>query len=172
MTKRLANISLRLATRADLPAINSIYNHYVIHSTATYQTEPATLDERVAWYEGHGAGYPVIVAEEAGEVIAWGSLSRFHPRAAYQPTVENSIYVRHDRLSRGVGTLILRDLIERAMAMGYHSIVALISADQTASVRLHERFGFLRAGQLRQVGRKFGRWLDVEYMQLMLGPKR
>jgi phosphinothricin acetyltransferase len=160
---------MRLATPADLPAINAIYNHYVIHSTCTYQTEPATADERKAWFDAHGSAYPVTVIEDAGEVIGWGSLSKFHQRSAYRPTVENSVYVRHDRLARGIGKLLLEDLIRRAEKQGYHSIMALISADQEASVRLHARFGFITVGNLKEVGRKFDRWLDVVYMQKMLG---
>ena len=162
--------SIRLATSSDLPSINSIYNHYVIHSTCTYQTDPATAQERQAWFDAHGAGYPVTVIEEAGEVVGWGSLSRFHPRSAYRPTVENSVYVRHDRQARGIGKMLLEDLIQRAGTEGYHRIVALISADQEPSVRLHARFGFVAVGNLREVGRKFDRWLDVVYMQKMLEP--
>jgi L-amino acid N-acyltransferase YncA len=161
-------ISLRIALPADLPAINSIYNHYVIHSTATYQTEPATVAEREAWFAAHGPEHPIIVAEREEEVIGWGSLSKFHARAAYRPTVENSVYVRHDALARGIGRLLLEDLITRAQALGYHSIMALISADQEPSVRVHTAFGFAQVGLLREVGRKFDRWLDVMYMQKML----
>src|SRR5580704_11502720 len=130
-------LSIRLAASADLPAINAIYNYYVLHSTCTYQTEPSTAEERAAWFAAHGPGYPVTVIEEAGEVVGWGSLTRFHARAAYRPTVENSVYLRHDRLGRGIGKLLLEDLIRRAQAEGYHSIIAGISADQEASVRLH-----------------------------------
>lgn len=164
----MPDISLRTATAEDLPAINAIYNYYVIHSTATYQTEPATTREREAWFAAHGPDYPAIVAERSGEVIGWGSLSKFHARAAYRPTVENSVYVRHDALARGIGRLLLADLIARAEALGYHSIMALISADQEPSVRLHAREGFVEVGHLREVGRKFDQWLDVIYMQKML----
>ena len=161
-------VSLRLATLSDLAAINAIYNHYVHHSTCTYQTEPSTAEERAAWFAAHGPGYPITVVEEAGEVIGWGSLTRFHARSAYRPTVENSIYIRHDRLARGIGRLILADLIQRAEAEGYHSIIAGISADQEPSVKLHSRHGFVKVGHLREVGLKFDRWLDVIYMQKMI----
>jgi phosphinothricin acetyltransferase len=163
-------LSLRLAVASDLPAINAIYNHYVIHSTCTYQTEPSTAEERSAWFNVHGPQYPVTVVEEAGEVIGWGSLSRFHMRAAYRPTVENSVYIRHDRLARGIGRLVLQDLIRRAEAQGYHSMMAGISADQEPSVKLHARLGFVKVAHLREVGRKFEQWLDVVYMQKMIQP--
>lgn len=161
-------LTLRLATAHDLPAINAIYNYYVLHSTTTYQTEPSTLSEREEWFEQHGPDYPVTVAEVDQKVVGWGALSRFHPRAAYRPTVENSVYVDRDWLKRGIGKLILADLVVRAQKLGYHSIMALISSEQTGSLELHRRLGFEQAAQLKQVGWKFDRWLDVIYMQLML----
>ena len=164
----MPDLSIRLATSADLEAINAIYNHYVLHSTCTYQTEPATIEERRDWFAAHGSQYPVTVAERGGEVIAWASLSRFHARAAYRPTVENSVYVRHDLLGQGIGTQMLADLVARAKSLGYHSMLALISGDQTPSVKLHERAGFTKVAQLREVGCKFNRWLDVVYLQKML----
>ena len=160
--------TVRLATHADLPAINAIYNHFVLCSTCTYQTEPTTAAEREAWFAAHGPRHPVTVAEVAGEVVAWASLSRFHLRAAYGHTVENSVYVRHDCHRRGLGSLLLADSIGRARALGHHTIMALIDADQTASVELHRRHGFVQVGHLREVGFKFGRWLDVVYLQRML----
>jgi phosphinothricin acetyltransferase len=160
--------AIRLATPRDLPAINAIYNHYVLHWTSTYQTEPSTPEERAAWFDAHGEKHPVTVAERAGEIVAWGSLSRFHPRAAFARTVENSVYVRADCLRQGFGALILNDLIARARALRHHVIVAGISADQTASVEVHRRHGFVECGRLKEVGYKFDRWLDVVYMQLVL----
>jgi phosphinothricin acetyltransferase len=159
---------IRPAAAADLPAINAIYNHYVLHSTCTYQEEPSTESERAAWFAAHGPTYPITVMELDGEVVGWGSLSRFHARSAYRRTVENSVYVRHDRHRHGIGAALMTDLIDRASALGHHTILALIDADQAGSVALHERFGFARAAHLRQVGFKFGRWLDVIYMQKLL----
>jgi len=159
---------LRDATVADLPAINAIYNHYVLHSTATYQTEPSTDAEREAWFHAHGPKHPVVVAVADGEVLGWGALSRFHPRAAYANTVEDSIYLRHDRLGRGMGSAVLAELIARARAGGHRCIIGAIDADQAASVALHVKFGFGKAAHLREVGRKFDRWLDVVWMQLLL----
>ncbi|MEI6233544.1 MAG: N-acetyltransferase family protein [Planctomycetota bacterium] len=161
-------ISIRLATRDDLSAINAIYNHYVVGSTCTYQTEPSTDVERAAWFDAHGPQHPVTVAVRLGEIVGWASLSKFHPRAAYSKTVENSVYVRHDALGCGIGKALLADTIERAKVNGHHTIIALISADQTASVKLHEKHGFVLGPCLREVGYKFDRWLDVVYMQRML----
>jgi phosphinothricin acetyltransferase len=160
---------LRLATEDDLAAINDIYNYYVPRSTCTYQLEPEPLEGRRAWFrEHHGETHPVIVAESDGEVVGWGSLSKFHPRAGYAPTVEASVYIRHDQQRRGIGRLILSELVERARQSGFHSIIGGASVDQTASIALQESLGFRRVGQLAEVGYKFGQWLDVVYLQLML----
>ncbi len=161
-------MTIRLANHADLFAISDIYNYYVVHSTATYQLEAETIAERVKWFEMHGSKHPVTVAVVDDAVVGWGSLSRFHPRAAYDGTVENSVYVHHDHHRRGLGRAILADLIERAKLLRHRTIIGLISADQAPSVQLHSAFGFAEAAHLKQVGFKFDRWLDVVYMQLML----
>lgn len=167
---RVEGLRIRLATAADLPAINDIYNHYVLRSTCTYQEVPEPLEDRTAWFAEHDAEHPVTVAEADGRVVGWGALSVFRPRTAYRRTVEDSVYVRHDMLRRGIGRVLLADLIERAKGLGYHTIIASIDGDQTASIILHEKFGFVRAAHLREVGIKFGRLLDVVYLQLMLEP--
>jgi L-amino acid N-acyltransferase len=164
----LAPLTIRTATEADLPVINAIYNHYVLHCTCTYQTEPSTAAERQAWFEAHGEQHPIIVAERAGTVIGWGSLSRFHEREAYRHTVEDSIYVHHDSQRTGVGSALLAELLRRAQQLGHHSIIGGIDTEQTGSLALHESFGFIRVAHYREVGHKFGRWLDVIRMQRML----
>lgn len=158
--------NIRPAVEADLPAINDIYNHYVLHSTCTYQEEPETLEDRQRWFRRHGEKHPVIVAEANGQVAGWGSLSPFHPRSAYRHTVENTVYIHHALLGQGIGSLLLQELIDRSGDLGHRAIIALIDGDQAASVALHAKFGFDKAGHLKGVGFKFGRWLDVVYMQL------
>jgi L-amino acid N-acyltransferase len=160
-------ISIRPALRSDCVAINDIYNHYVRTDTCTYQTEPDTLTERHAWFERHGGPHPMLVAEQAGEVLDWGALSAFHPRAGYRFSVEDSVYVRHDRQHRGLGKALLGELLAAARSLGHHTVIALISADKPHSIALHEGFGFRHAGLLRQAGYKFDTWLDVAYLQLM-----
>jgi L-amino acid N-acyltransferase len=161
-------ITIRQALLEDCAAINEIYNHYVRSDTCTYQTEPDTLAERHTWLKAHDLGHPVLVAEERGELVGWGALSAFHPRAGYRFSVEDSVYVRHDRQHRGLGKALLGELLAAARGHGYHTVVALISADKANSIALHRNFGFTVAGVLRQAGYKFGSWLDVAYLQLML----
>jgi phosphinothricin acetyltransferase len=163
-----SGVKIRPATEADLGVINDIYNHYVLSTTSTYQEEPEPPAGRRAWFARHGEKHPVVVAELDGRVVGWGSLSPFHARSAYRRTVEDSVYVRADHHGRGVGTLLLRDLIERARSIGHHTVIAIIDARQAPSVRLHARMSFVEVARLKEVGFKFGRWHDVVYMQLML----
>ncbi len=163
--------TIRDATEADLAAINDIYNHYVLTCTCTYQEQPDTPADRQEWFKAHGPKHPVIVAEADGQVVAWGSLSKFGRKQgwhAYRFTAEDSVYVRPDMKGRGLGRIILSELISRAKALGYHSIFASISGEQTASIALHEKFGFVKVGRLPEIGYKFDKWLDVVYMQKML----
>jgi L-amino acid N-acyltransferase YncA len=176
---------IRRATAADLPAINAIYNYYVLHSTCTYQLEPSTAGERAAWFARHGPRLPVTVSEAdpdavpnatppgqaaargpaTGRIIGWASLTPLHERPAYRFTVEDSVYVHPDWQRRGAGRALLADILRRADALGYRNVIALISADQEPSVALHRQMGFVEAGRLVKVGFKFERWLDVLYLQ-------
>ena len=158
--------TIRLATASDLTAINDIYNHYVHESTSTYQERPEPIESRHQWFARHGNAHPVTVAEVDGRVVGWGALSPFHARSAYRFTVENSVYVAADHHRQGIGDALLADLIVRARAIGHRTIIAGIDGDQMASVAIHAKHGFVRAGELREVGFKFGRWLNVVYMQL------
>ncbi len=155
---------VRAATVGDLESIESIYAHYVRTSTCTMQLEVGTMAERQRWFDNHGGRYPVIVADD-GEVIGWASLSPYHARPGYAVTVEDSIYIRHDQRGRGIGKALLRELLARAYA---HSIIAMISADQPASLRLHEQAGFTKVAHLVEVGRKFDRFIDVVFLQKFL----
>jgi phosphinothricin acetyltransferase len=160
--------SLRPATEADLAPINDIYNHYVLHSTCTYQEQPERIEDRQKWFRHHGEKHPVIVATADTRVVGWASLSAYHPRSAYRYTVENSIYVHHEHLRRGVGSLLLQELIDLSRRLGHRAIIAGIDGEQAASVALHAKFQFDNVGRFKRVGFKFGRWLDVIFMELML----
>ena len=160
--------SLRLATRDDAGAINDIQNHYVVHSTATFLTEPMTLEQRLAWLDGRSPAHPVIVAQAAGPVIGWGSLEVFRIRPAYRHTAELSVYIHSDWHRRGIGRKIVHDLVERARALGHHALVGGCCSETTGAIGLLEACGFSRAAHFREVGRKFGRWLDVVFLQRLL----
>lgn len=159
---------IRPATESDAAAIRDIYNHSVRHSTATYQEIPESLEDRLRWLASHGPAHPVLVAEIGATVAGWASLSPFHPRSAFRHTVESSVYIHENHHRQGIARLLMRDLIARARTAGHHVILAIISADQTPSVRLHESLGFTKAGHLHEVGRKFDRWLDLVTFELKL----
>ncbi len=161
-------ITLRPATLADMPAVNDIYNYYIAHSTCTYLEEPEALDTRIAWFHRHNVAYPAIVAVEGSEIVGWASLCPFKPLRAYRQTVEDSVYVRHDRHRRGIGSMMLTELIQRARQVNHRCILASIDAEQAASLALHARHGFAPCAHMRSFGQKFDRWLDLISMQLLL----
>jgi L-amino acid N-acyltransferase len=161
-------VTIRPAVKSDLKIINDIYNHYVFNSTCTYQEQTEPLKSRHAWFAHHGPEHPITVAVENKKVVGWGSLSAYHARSAYRRTVENSVYVHHEHHRRGIGSLLLEDLIARARKADHRVIIAAIDADQPASIALHSKFDFKKVGHFKQVGFKFGRWLDVVYMELLL----
>jgi phosphinothricin acetyltransferase len=126
------------------------------------------MEARRQWFSQHDEKHPVIVAETDAKVVGWGSLSAYHARSAYRHTVEDSIYVHHQHQRRGVGSILLENLIDRARVLGHHVIIAGADAEQTASIALHTKYHFEKVGHFKQVGFKFGRWLDVIYMELRL----
>jgi L-amino acid N-acyltransferase YncA len=160
--------ALRLAVADDFGAIADIYNHYVTVSTTTYDDEPISADDRRKQWETRPAIHPVTVAERDGEIVGFGALNPFRARNGYRFTVENSVYVRHDRHRQGVGNAILADQVERARGLGLHAIIAVIDAEQSASIALHARHGFVEVGRMPQIGTKFDRWLDVVFMERIL----
>lgn len=162
-------MTIRLAGDGDLPTILEIYNEAVLTSTASYDLAPETLESRRAWFASHERlGMPVFVAEADGDVVGWSSLSPFHTRLGYKYCVEDSVYVAADHQGRGAGKLLLAQIVSAARSMGLHTIIAGIDSERVASIRLHASFGFIEVGRLRQVGRKFDRWLDCIYMELLL----
>jgi L-amino acid N-acyltransferase YncA len=162
-------ITIRSARREDLPAILAIYNEIIVNTTAVYQYETHTLEMRTAWYESKiKDGYPVFVAESGGTLVGFSSIGPFRAWQAYKYTVENSVYVDVKQRGQGIGKLLLEPLIRVAKEMDLHAIVAGIDATNEASVKLHAAFGFEEVAYFRQVGYKFGRWLDLKFMELLL----
>ena len=159
---------IRPATPSDNDAIAAIWNREVVQTAATTDTEPRGPEAQRAWLAAHGPVHPVIVAVEDHDVVAFGALSPYRTKLSYARTVEDSVYVKDGYRGKGLGALILEDLIARARARGHHSMIARITSENTASLRLHERLHFQRAGYERQVAYKLDRWLDVITLQLML----
>lgn len=164
----MSPVSIRLATIEDADAINNIYNDYVLTSLCTFHLEPVTDEERMEWIKQHSGKYLATIAESNGKVIGWASLSNHRPRPAYNGTVESSVYIHKDFHRRGLGKLLMIDLIERAKNCGFHTIVAGAEASQEASIRLHEDLGFVQVARFKDVGFKFDTWCDTIFMQLML----
>jgi L-amino acid N-acyltransferase YncA len=162
-------IIIREASEADLPVLLAIYNHVILNTTAVYTYEPQTLEARKAWYADKlKSGYPVFVAEEEGLVVGFSSFGPFRAWPAYKYTIENSVYVTEEHRGKGIGKLLIRPLIESARTKGFHAVIAGIDASNDASIRLHASVGFLEVAHFRQVGYKFGRWLDLKFMELLL----
>jgi L-amino acid N-acyltransferase YncA len=159
---------LRLATVDDAEAIRSIYNAEVLESTATFDLVPRTLDDQRAWISARAGAYAAVVAVDTSDVVGFGSLSPYRDRPAYSTSVEDSVYVRRDQQGRGVGRAVLGELLSVAMAHGFHAVFARIVGGHDASIALHRAQGFELVGTEREVGRKFGRWLDVVVMQRLL----
>ncbi len=165
---RLAPVELRLARPEDAEPTRVIYNTEVTGSTVTFDLVPRTLEEHRAWLDARSGAMAVVVAEEADEVIGFASLSPYRSRPAYSTTVEDSVYVRRDQRGNGIGRALLDEVVSVAEARGFHTVVARIVGGHDASIALHRSLGFDIVGVEREVGRKFGRWLDVVLMQRML----
>mgnify|MGYP001423431543 CR=1 FL=1 len=168
----LSAIRIRPSTEDDVGAIAAIYGHHVLHGTGSFETEPPEVEEmRRRRADILVRGLPYLVAEgEGGAVLGYAYASAYRPRAAYRNTVEDSVYVRHDAIGRGIGRLLLAELIARCEARGLRQMVAVVGdSANLASVRLHQAFGFRLVGTLTSVGRKHGRWLDTVLLQRPLG---
>ena len=160
--------TIRAARAADLPALVAIYNHYIVHTAITFDLEPLTTDARRAWFDDHmrTARHRLLVAEDPpGAILGYATTSRWRPKAAYDTTVESSVYCAPDATGRGIGTRLYSALFDAIAAADVHRIVAGIALPNDASVRLHERFGFRQVGVFSGVGRKFGKFWDVAWYE-------
>ena len=168
----MAELHIRAATIADIPAIAAIYGAAVTSGTASFELQaPDASEMQRRWQTITSGGFPYLVAEQAGVVQGYAYVSQYRPRPAYRFSVENSIYVSVDAHRAGVGRQLLATLIEAATAKGYRQMIAVIGdSGQSASIGLHRRAGFTFAGTIHAVGYKHGRWLDSVLMQRALGP--
>jgi len=174
-------IAVRAARLSDAEAIGAIYNHEVLHTTATFDLVPRSLDDQVQWLAARSGAFSAIVAVDPAEpdrttgdgaVVGFAALSPYRERAAYRTSVEDSVYVRRDRGGEGIGTLLLDSLLDLAESSGFHAVFARIEASGIASRALHARCGFELVGIERETGRKFNRWLDVALMECVLHERR
>lgn len=162
-------MSIRTAIVNDLPEILAIYNDAILNTTAVYDYEPHTLAMRQAWFESKmNEGFPVYVAEMDRRVVGFAALGHFRAWAAYQFTTEHAIYVDTDYRGQGIGKQLLARLIDSAERMEKHIMIAGVDATNVASYRLHRHFGFEEVAHFKRVGYKFGRWLDLKFLQLQL----
>src|SRR5579864_3913562 len=171
----MSEVIIRPAVRADLPRVTEIYNHYVVHSAITFDVEPYTVERRAAWFEQFApAGrYRLLVAEqraedaagESGRVIGYAGTTRFRPKAAYDTTVETTIYCAPEAKSKGLGRRLYAELFAAIAGEDINRIVAGYALPNPASAALHARFGFKQIGMFTQVGRKFGRYWDVVWSE-------
>ncbi len=159
-------MEIRDATEVDLAGLLAIYNSVIATSTAVYSDSPVSLDDRRQWWQARIAlGYPVLVAAQDTTVLGFATFGDFRAWPGYRYTVEHSVHVRESNRGQGIGSSLMAALLPRAVAAGKHVMMAGIDAANTSSIRFHERLGFERVGHLREVGRKFDRWLDLVLMQ-------
>jgi phosphinothricin acetyltransferase len=162
-------MTIRPATEEDIPAITAIYNEVVANSNAVWTEKPDTEADRLAWMKARRAlGYPVLIATEGTAVLGYGTFGDFRAWPGYRHSVEHSVYIHADHRGRGLGRAIINELISAAAALGKHVLIAGIDGGNTASIRLHARAGFVEVARMPEVGRKFGRWLDLVFMQRIL----
>ena len=163
----MAEMIIRPATRADLPRLTEIYNYYVINTPITFDLEPFTVEARTPWFDEHSdrGRHRLMVAVEDGNVIGYASSSRFRTKAAYNPTVESSIYCAPEATGRGIGSKLYTALFEVLADEDVNLIVAGVTIPNDASIALHDRFGFRAVGTFTTIGRKFGRFWDVTWME-------
>jgi L-amino acid N-acyltransferase YncA len=162
-------MEIRHAIEADLPGILVIYNDVIANSTAVYTEQPVSLENRREWFQSRlASGFPVVVATDETGVMGFASFGDFRAWPCYRYTVEHSIHVHQDKRGKGIGKQLLNELIIRAIEMKKHAIVGGVDSSNEASLRLHEGLGFKRVAHFKEVGRKFERWLDLIFVELIL----
>ena len=164
-------MQIRDAVQSDVEQITAIYNEVLKNTTAIYNDRPATLEERISWWRSRLAqGYPVLVAANSGRIAGFATFGDFRAWPGYRYTVEGTVHIQSDARGQGVGTELLKAILERAKALGKHIMIAGVDSENAASLRFLERFGFERAGHLREVGYKFDRFLDLVFLQYWISP--
>jgi len=160
-------MNIRAASESDQQAIMEIYNDAVLNTTATFDTEPRSLQNQMEWFRKHKKNHPVFVAEENNKVVGWASLSPWSDRCAYDTTVEVSVYIHKDFRGKGVGSQLLEKVTEEGRKVNNHTVISRITQGNEVSIHLHEKLGYRHIGVMKEVGFKFGKFLDVNLMQLI-----
>ena len=162
-------LKMKKPTLDDLDAITEIYNDAILTTVATFDTEPKNLEEQKTWFTNHGSKYPILVAKQNGLIVGWASLSKWSDRCAYSDTAEISLYVDKEHRGKGIGKKLIQAIIQEGRRTGLHTVIAQITEGNEVSVHLHELAGFKHVGTMNEVGKKFGKLLDVHLMQLIYG---
>ncbi len=162
------SIQIRRAELDDLDAITEIYNEAILTTTATFDMEPKSKADRLEWLCAHGERYPVLVAVVGGRVVGRASLSPYSDRRAYDGTAETSFYVKSESRGQGAGRQLKGAIIDEARRLRFHTLIARVAEGSEESLHVNASFGFVHVGTLKEVGRKFGRLLDVHFLQLIL----
>lgn len=165
----MSNVQIVAATTADIPQILNIVNHYIANDTCIYDLEQRSLEKQIEWFQNQTIQeYPVIIAKRGHMIVGFASYSQFRPKVGYKFSMEHSVYVAKEELGNGIGKLLLQSLIEIAKVKGVHTIIGGIDAKNQGSIAFHKKFGFEVVGRMNEVGFKFGKWLDLVWMQKIL----
>ncbi|MFA5307965.1 MAG: N-acetyltransferase family protein [Dehalococcoidales bacterium] len=159
--------TIRKAEIRDLLAITEIYNQAVLHTTATFDTAGKTVEEQRVWFDQHGPKYPILVAQEGDLIVGWASMSEWSDRCAYSITAEVSVYIREGHMHLGLGRKLSVAILKAGKAAGLHTAIARIATENAVSIKLAKSLGYKDIGVMKEVGKKFGRLLDVTMMQIM-----
>ena len=160
-------IEIRQATEKDIFAITEIYNQAILRTTATFDTEIKTFDDRLHWLKNHAETHPVLIAADKEEVVGWASLSKWSDRCAYDTTVELSLYVDENMRGKGIGRILIQEITKEGKRKGFHTIISRITQGNEISFKLHEEAGYVYTGKLQEAGKKFGNYLDVLFYQII-----
>ncbi len=160
-------LNIRPATLNDQEAIRSIYNEAVLNTTSTFDTDERSVEKQLVWFMNHKKNHPVFIAEQEGDVVGWASLSPWSDRCAYDTTVEVSVYIHKDHRGKRIGSKLLQVITEEGKKVGNHTVLSRITSGNETSIHIHEKFGYNTVGVMKEVGYKFGKFLDVTIMQLV-----
>jgi phosphinothricin acetyltransferase len=165
-------LRIRDASIDDLPGITAIYNEAIMETVATFDTKPKSNDEQNAWFMDHGKNNPIIVADDSGDIVGWAALSKWSDRCAYSDAAEISLYVRKEDQGKGIGKKLMKAILDKGEKAGLHTVLARIAEGNEISIHLHEAMGFQHIGVMKEVGKKFGRLIDVYLMQKLYSAEK